>query len=141
MKIAHFAVVLVVAAFPVLAQADLAKIELTVTGIDPAGGSLEVSLFNSEETFMKEPMAQQTHGVGDRTEVTVTFSALAEGNYAIVVVHDENDNKTLDSGFLGFGGEAYGFSNNVHPWFGWPSFKDATIEVGVENVATEIKLD
>lgn len=141
MKIVHFAVVLAVAAFPLLARADLAKIELTVTGIEPSKGILEVSLFNSAETFMTKPMVQQSRAVADRTEVTFTFSGLVEGDYAIVVVHDKNDNKTLDSGFLGFGGEAYGFSNNVSPWFGWPSFKDATIKVGLENVTTEIKLD
>lgn len=141
MKITHFALLLVLAGFPLLAQADLAKIELTVKGIAPSAGSLEVSVFNSEETFMNTPMVQQTRPVGDRTEVAFTFSGLIEGNYAIVVVHDENDNKTLDSGFLGFGGESYGFSNNVNPWFGWPSFEAASIKVGVENVAVEINLD
>jgi len=140
MKIVHFALLLILAAFPMLATADLAEIELTVKGITPSSGSLEVSLFNSEETFMNTPLVQQTRAVGDRTEVTFTFSGLLEGDYAIVVVHDENDNKTLDSGFLGFGGESYGFSNNVNPWFGWPSFESASFKVGVENVAIEINL-
>jgi uncharacterized protein (DUF2141 family) len=140
MKIAHFALLLVLATFPMLAKADLARIELTVKGISPSSGSLEVSLFNSEETFMNTPLVQQTRAVGDKTEVAFTFSGLLEGDYAIVVVHDENDNKTLDSGFLGFGGESYGFSNNVNPWFGWPSFESASFKVGVENAPIEINL-
>jgi uncharacterized protein (DUF2141 family) len=76
----------------------------------------------------------------DGTFVT-RFSAVPEGDYAVVVVHDANDNEQLDTGLLGFNSEAYGYSNNVHPWFGRPSFEDVKFSAGAEEVVVEIDLD
>jgi uncharacterized protein (DUF2141 family) len=71
----------------------------------------------------------------------VEFSGLPDGEYAVVVVHDANDNGKLDSGFLGFGGENYGYSNNVKPWFGRPDFEDAKFTVDQPETVVEIDFD
>ena len=62
------------------------------------------------------------------------------GRYAVVAVHDENENGKLDNGLLGFGGEGYGFSNGVRPLLGWPAFDAAAVTVE-SDMTIEIELD
>jgi uncharacterized protein (DUF2141 family) len=61
------------------------------------------------------------------TEATFNFAMLAEGPYALVVFHDENDNGTVDHGFFGHGVygpiEPIGFSNGYRlTLFSLPTF-------------------
>ena len=53
------------------------------------------------------------------------FPALPEGDYALVVFHDENDNAVVDHNFLGLPSEQLGFSNGFRPGLlsGMPSFE------------------
>src|SRR3989304_4457747 len=89
---------------PLLAEAQLSRLTVTVHGLVPATGTLEVSLFNSAETFMHQPFLQRSVPVTGKEEITVEFAGMLEGEYAVVAVHDENGNGLLDTGFLGFGG-------------------------------------
>ncbi|MGD2128358.1 MAG: DUF2141 domain-containing protein [Lysobacterales bacterium] len=127
-------------AFPLCARAELPTITVRVThpGVDT--GTVEVSLFNSADTFMKKPFLQFSGHLDEDGVYTATFAAVPQGEYAVVVVHDENDNGTLDRGFLGLGGESYAFSNGARPWFGWPDFADAAFEVD-QSVQLDIALD
>ena len=56
---------------------------------------------------------------------TVLFENIPNGTYAIAVVHDENDNKKMDTNFFGIPKEGYGVSNNKYPKMSEPSFDDA----------------
>jgi uncharacterized protein (DUF2141 family) len=58
----------------------------------------------------------------------------------VVAVHDENDNGAFDSGFLGFGGESLGYSNNVRPFLGRPDFDDVKLSIGPGQTEIEISL-
>jgi uncharacterized protein (DUF2141 family) len=126
---------------PAFSWAQLPGITVQVTGLPSTEGTVEVSLFDTSENFLVEPYLQQS-GVGNEDgNYETRFSAVPEGEYAVVVVHDANGNEQLDSGTLGFGGEAYGFSNNVRPWFGRPSFEDTKFFLGDSDVVVEIDLD
>lgn len=122
------------------AEAQLATLTVHVRGADPATGTVEVSLFNSADTFMAQPFLQVSGVVGEDGSEEAIFEAVPTGEYAVVVAHDANDNGELDSGFLGFGGESYAWSNNVSPWFGWPEFDDAKFSVE-SDTEIEILLD
>ena len=126
---------------PALALAELPGVRVVVSGLSPATGTVEISLFDSAESFMKEPYLQQSGPVDEDGSFETKFVSLPDGEYAVVVVHDANDNGKLDSGFLGFGGEGYGFSNNARSWFGWPDFEDAKIMVDQPATLVEIDLD
>jgi uncharacterized protein (DUF2141 family) len=141
MKIRILSLALALLTLPLLAEAQLASLKVTVAGLNPAEGTVEVSLFNSEETYMQTPLVQQSLAVDGKEELTFEFAGLLEGDYAVVVVHDENDNGVLDTGFLGFGGESYAFSNNATTFLGRPSFESAHIVVGKDDVETVIDLD
>lgn len=123
------------------AWAELPGIKVRVTGLSTTTGTVEVSLFNNAGAFMKEPYLQES-GKADESGVFETeFVSLTEGEYAIVVVHDANDNQKLDRGYFGFGAEAYGYSNNVKPWFGRPDFEQAKFTVDQPGTVVEINLD
>lgn len=126
---------------PTLTLAEQKTIKVQVHGVQPASGTLEISLFNSAENFMKEPHLQESLAVGEEGLLEAEFADLLDGEYAVVVVHDANDNGALDRGFLGIGGEGYGFSNDAMHWFGWPDFEDASFTVEGSETIVEINLD
>jgi uncharacterized protein (DUF2141 family) len=126
---------------PALALAESSGVRVLVSNLSPVTGTLEITLFDSAESFLKEPYLQQSGKADEDGNLEVEFVALPAGEYAVVVVHDENDNGKLDSGFLGFGGENYGYSNNIRPWFGRPDFEDAKFTVDQPETVVEIDFD
>jgi len=140
-KSSQFALFAALLLMPALAHAQLAKLTVVVSGIAPPEGKVEVSVFNSAETFMQKPFLQQSKKVDGHTETRFVFAGLLEGDYAIVVGHDTNANGVRDAGFLGFGGESYAYSNEASSWFGRPAFSDASFHVGKEDVEMLIGLE
>lgn len=126
--------------FPATGLAQLVNLSVRVVRAEPATGTLEISLFNSAETFLKEPFLQTSGPVNEDGTHNALFAKVPTGEYAVVVVHDENDNGQLDNGFLGLGGEGYAFSNDARPLFGRPSFERAKFAVEIDT-SVEISLD
>jgi uncharacterized protein (DUF2141 family) len=126
---------------PGIAAAQLPSVTLTVTGADPASGTIEASLFSSSQDFLLEAHLQESGEVAEDGTFTAQFVGLEEGEYAIVVVHDANDNGVFDAGLLGFGGESVGYSNNASSWLGRPNFEDAKFTVNQAGQKIEISLD
>jgi uncharacterized protein (DUF2141 family) len=126
---------------PALALAELPSIKVMVSNISPVTGTVEVSLFDSAESFLKEPFLQESGAAEEDGTFETEFVGLTEGEYAVVVVHDANDNGKLDNGFLGFNGESFGYSNNLKPWFGRPGFEKVKITVDLPGTLVEIDLD
>lgn len=107
-----------------------------VKNAEPVQGSLEISLFKNDEFFMKQAFLQNSGAVREDGTFNALFNKLEPGEYAVVVVHDANDNQKFDSGLLGWGGENYAYSTNYRPWFGRPDFEDIKIEVEGSTVIT-----
>jgi uncharacterized protein (DUF2141 family) len=124
---------------PLTGLAQVADLTIRVVGADTAEGTVEISLFNSADEFMRKPFLQMSGMAVDVGVYEATFAAVPSGEYAAVAVHDENGNGKLDNGLLGFGGERYGFSNGVGPLLGWPAFENAAVTVG-EDLTVEIEL-
>jgi uncharacterized protein (DUF2141 family) len=125
---------------PAIAMAETTSLTISVTNLSPPTGTVEVSLFNTEESFMKDPYRQQSGKCGEKGEYITEFTDLTSGEYAVVVVHDANDNGKLDSGFLGFGGESYGYSNIAPPMFGRPDYEDVKILTASDGNLVEIEV-
>jgi uncharacterized protein (DUF2141 family) len=126
---------------PAAALAELPGVKVVVSGLSPPAGTVEITLFDSAGSFMKEPYLQQSGTANEGGTFEAEFAGIPDGEYAVVVVHDANDNGKLDNGFLGFGGESYGFSNNARPWFGWPDFEDVKFMVEESGTLVEIDFD
>lgn len=72
--------------------------------------------------------------------LSLVFPDLAEGRYAVSVMHDENGDGVLDANLLGVPMEGYGFSNDASGFMGPPDFSDASVVVGDEPVHAVITL-
>jgi len=133
--------VVMLAACVVLGASAFAQTKLTVTidKIKNDKGSIRIGIFDSEDGFLKKPVDGKAVKV-EGNHVTVVFDKLKPGTYAVSVIHDENDNKELDTKTFGIPKEGVGFSNNVMGKFGPPSFQDASIKLaGEESLNIDLK--
>lgn len=53
----------------------------------------------------------------------ITITNLSPGKYTFRYFHDENNNKKLDTDWIGIPTEGFGFSNNAKGKFGPPSYE------------------
>ena len=100
-------------AFTLIAAAHAGDLNVTITDIREAKGTLMVAVVNSDAAWNNEAKpvaAKKIEAV--KGEVSLQFSGLPPGTYAVQVMHDENGNNQLDTNFLGIPTEGYGFSNN-----------------------------
>jgi uncharacterized protein (DUF2141 family) len=95
---------------------------LEVRGIERPVGNVYVAIYNSPETFMRQPVAAFGTAASD-TALVIPCKGLPPGLYALSLFQDENDNQKLDTAIYGIPTEKYGFSNNAQGVMGPPSFK------------------
>lgn len=116
------------------------ELTVTITDIREAQGSLMVAVVNSDAGWnnQEKPVAAQKIAAA-KGEMTFKFANLPAGQYAVQVMHDQNDNDKLDSNFLGIPSEGYGFSNNPNV-MRRAHFDEARFEVGNESKAITIRL-
>lgn len=122
----------------VLAQDS--TLEVNLTGIQHDRGSVRVGLYADPKTFRKEAQALAIQQVPAQPgTVTVNFSALPPGRYAIMAYHDEDGNGELNRRLGMFPTEGYGLSNNPTV-SGPPAFDDSAFVIGTEPVRLRIDL-
>jgi uncharacterized protein (DUF2141 family) len=69
----------------------------------------------------------------------VSFAAVAPGDYALALLHDENGNGKLDS-FAMIPKEGFGFSNNPKIRFGAPRFAETRFAVGAGTTRQTVRM-
>ena len=57
---------------------------------------------------------------------TLVLDDLPSGTYAVVALHDENENQKLDRNFFGIPKEGWGMSNNPKAYLSAPSYSQAS---------------
>jgi uncharacterized protein (DUF2141 family) len=86
--------------------------------------------------------------IDDRNAVTRTFPAgdrgiringIGRGEYAVSVIHDENNNAKLDT-FAGIPREGFGFSRNPAIRFGPPAFKSAEFPIAGDATVQQVRI-
>lgn len=144
------------AAFPMFAfglPAQAADLKVMIDDIVSSAGTIMVGLYDSQENYGSAIAdASKPGSLADRRRLAgialravagtqcVVFTDLKPGIYAIVVIHDENNNSKLDANVLGIPTEAYGFSNDARGLLAAPDFKDAAITLEDANRETRITL-
>lgn len=114
-----------------------AELSITFADVNDKGGQIMAQVFDSEEAF----------GGGERAvaqfvlpaapgNVTLATDALADGTYAVRVMHDENDNGKLDTNLVGMPREPWGTSNDARGNFGPPKWDDASFVVEGDTAIT-----
>ena len=99
------------------------NLTLEVRGIENVAGKLYVAIYNSQETFMKKPLAGFAVEVKDKV-VSIPCKGLPANN---VLYQDENGNGKLDTGAFGIPVEKFGFSNDAEGVMGPPSYEKCSI--------------
>jgi len=120
-------------------RAQTTTLEVNVNNIKAQKGSIRVGLFSNETDFLKNAVEGKVVKVSG-SEVTVVFENLKAGDYAVSVIHDENENGELDSNAFGIPKEGFAFGNNSMGAFGPPSFEKAKVELRDQPVKQVIKL-
>jgi len=109
------------------------SITITVKKIKEVKGSILVGLYTTEKDFLKKPSYGRAAKVNG-SEVTIVFDNLPAGDYAVSIIHDENDNKEFDRSKIGFPKEGYCFGNNAHAKFGPPKYRDVKVSLKGEPI-------
>lgn len=118
--------------WPVPTAAAHQHLTVKITRLHNNTGSVLVSLFREGTGFPDDAsraLARQKATITDKG-ATLLFRDIPPGNYAVAILHDENNNQKMDKNFFGIPKEGYGFSNNASAPFGPPSFRKASFTHG-----------
>lgn len=112
-------------------------ITVTINNITNNNGHVLLSL-HTKDTFMKGPGIKNAKSKIEDGKITATFENVAPGTYAIMALHDENDNNAMDFEDSGMPKESYGMSNNPMS-YGPPQFATAKFEITTEDLDMNIR--
>ncbi len=112
-----------------IAQEQL-TLTVEVSGAGANEGQAIFDLFDSKDNFLDQPVLSQTVKIDNEGRARFVITDLTAGKYAFSVIHDEDSNGELKTGFLGIPKEKVAVSNNVVPRFGPPKYRDAEFDLG-----------
>ena len=114
------------------------KISITasVDNVSSSKGIVGFSLYN-KKTFMTIPL-QSKHSKIIDGKSKVVFENVEAGEYAIICLHDKNENGKMDFSPQGRPEEDYGASNNTLG-YGFPQYDDAKFAVTDKNLKINIR--
>lgn len=137
MKTLALILTVLLTAFTSIAQdASVATVTVTIENVLSDGGTILGGL-HTADTFMKGMGVVNTMVPAKTGEVTLTFENVEPGTYAIMVMHDANDNKQMDME-NGMPKESYGTTGEMN-LYGPPTFEGAKFEVSGENQEFKIR--
>jgi uncharacterized protein (DUF2141 family) len=112
-------------------KAEFGDLVLEISEFRNSEGHLLISLFNSEEDFPENKAGSfRVKKIKVSTlKEPIVFKDLPYGEYAVVFLHDENDNGKMDTNFVGIPQEGYGASNNAVNTFSAPKYNEASLKV------------
>jgi uncharacterized protein (DUF2141 family) len=103
------------------------SLTVTVKEVSDTSGMMEFGLYNNAKVFTQVGKTfKKIRTRIDSDSVTVTFTGLPEGSYAVCIYHDANNNDECDKNFFGVPTEGYGFSNNIRPTISVPAFSECS---------------
>jgi uncharacterized protein (DUF2141 family) len=113
-----------------------------IDGFRNKEGQVCASIFAKSQGFPNQRdriLQSQCTKIRD-TPVTITFENLPAGNYAVAVIHDQNQDLILNTNRLGIPTEGFGFSRNPEVITKPPTFGEAAFLVAGTNTKISIHL-
>jgi uncharacterized protein (DUF2141 family) len=109
------------------AAPDNVTLTVQVYNLRNPQGTVRLSLFRSADGFPSDvsKVFRQVAGKIENGVCTLVLSSLPPGEYAISLLHDENNNLKMDTRLMGIPKEGYGASNDAKVTFGPPKYEDA----------------
>ena len=116
---------------------DGRTITVTVDNVPNTNGKVAFAL-HTKNTFMKTNAIINLESTIKGNTATAIFNDVKPGEYAILVLHDENGNNRMDYRENGMPLAAFGASNNVMD-FGPPQYEDAKFIVAEDDLDINIR--
>jgi uncharacterized protein (DUF2141 family) len=102
---------------------------VAVSGVRSARGHIRAGLVMADPNTGNVKQVGGTMAQAIEGTVTLTFNNLPDGDYAVQMFHDEDDNGEMKTNLFGIPSEGYGFSNGARAAFGPPKFADMKVTV------------
>jgi uncharacterized protein (DUF2141 family) len=114
---------------------------LKISGIKSTA-LLRIAFYKKENKFPDEgkfAFAKEVKPtkIGD---ITLAFTDIPAGEYALAIYQDSNGNKKLDTNLVGYPKEPFAFSQNIKPKFSAPNYEECKIIFNTNNTIFSIKL-
>lgn len=104
------------------------SLSVIVGNIRNSKGYIRVAIYDSKDKFMKQQVATgEVRAVAG--QVIIKIANLHDGDYALSVMHDSNNNEKLDTNLIGLPREGFAFSNDAMGTVGPPNFKEASFRI------------
>lgn len=106
------------------------SLRLKISNIKEVKGQIIVSIFKNANDFPEsgKEFKKVFISIKELPHVVENIN-LPKGEYAIALLHDENEDGECNFNMIGIPIEGYGFSQNVKPLFSIPSFEDTKFEI------------
>lgn len=138
MKTLALTITFIIVSFLGYAQNNEGKtITITIDNVMNDNGVVLIGL-HSEDTFMKAKGLINENAIIENGKISVVFKNVQPGDYAIMALHDENENGRMDYETTGMPKEAYGMSNNPMS-YGPPQYNDAKFTLSNEDLNLKIR--
>jgi len=118
------------------------EVVITITDLRSTKGVVRACMTTQEKIFpkcRKDPESHRTVVDADGT-VTIRFTNVKPGQYAIALLHDENNDGKANRALGMMPKEGYGFSRDAPVRMAPPKFRDAVFEHTGENQNLTIKM-
>lgn len=117
-------------ATPASAPATTASVTVNVSALASTQSTVKLYFYNRPDGFLKSGQYTFARFVkpGGQHSVTVPVE-LTQGDWAVALTQDINNNDKLDKNFLGIPTEPFAFSNNVRPTVAAPDFEECKFTV------------
>ncbi len=136
--------IIIIASLSTIGQTQVIKgsLKVVVKNMKNNSGQVGFFLFNSADAFPTHTEKALLSGfvkiIGNTAEYT--FTNVPVGTYAVYVFHDEDNNKKLNTNFIGMPKEGIGVSNNAKGHFGPPKYNDAKFDFNKQDQTISISL-
>lgn len=118
-------------------ESEGSTITVTIDNITSDEGKVLIGLHTSE-TFLRGNGIMSKESPIKDGKVTFTFENVPAGTYALMALHDVNENNRMDFEDSGMPKESYGMSGNEMA-MGPPTFEMAKFDVAKENLEFNIR--
>jgi len=118
------------------------KLDIHISHAKSDKGMIRVLIFSKEAGFPDQPSkALKSLSIPPKNKGgLLSVTDLPSGNYAISVIHDEDNDGKLTTNAVGYPTEKFGFSNNPKVYFSPPSFEKAAFTLGSDSKRIQIEL-
>ncbi len=117
-------------------------VRVEIIGLKSSNGKILINLFDKEKGFPSDPKtAIKSSAIEIKNkQAFIEFACVPQKEYAIALVHDENNNGDMDKNFFGIPKEGYAFSNNYRPTIKSPNFKQASFKASSDKTTLKLNI-